>query len=782
MIEKIKSLVKSPKKNILLISICVVLAVLLILYGVLQRKNNPDETVINRGQVAKAVSLLFHSKSEIEKIENTNFKDNEAWYVNYMEMMYKDTYYNKNQIKPIEREITKAFTYGDLDNLFTNMGVVDKKLQSYVKNNKSNEIITQSGWNDIYLDLQKLCDLKGNIKQVKLTVVGTVSNVPAFKPWKAATTMGECGFEGLSLDYYIDKTIEVLMRDNEIITVLDVVEKDVTYYNAWIISVADGKMTAFVEGATREFEVEDKTVTYNNITADLYLENKKLKNYKLKNDFITGKVLSVTDTEINIEGYGKLPLSKDLKIYSLYGELAQKSKNDILIGYDVHRFVISDGMVTSAIIDRAISTLNIRVLLKNSGYTDIYHDNVILCCDGGFTVKYGNNVKMFTDEEKIEFNKDSEYLTEGRLTVLPNNPDSKLFIESIKRNNEGTAYRGNIEVILEEGKLIVINELPLEQYLYYVVPSEMPWSYSEEALKAQAVCARTYAYKHIQNSGYGQYGAHVDDSTSYQVYNTSGEQEATTAAVDATKGIIMTYQGTPISAYFFSTSCGSTTNSSIWNGNIEYVKGVLLTDRDTGLDLTDDSVFDTFIRTGYKTFDSEYPWYRWKVSMSLEEITESVNKNIEGISIANSGNVKLLNEAGEYENAKVVGVGTVKKVEAGTRNTGGVLDYITIYGTENTVRVYKEYNIRKIFDIKDKVIERTNGDDVDTMSMLPSAYILFDNVISDGLLSGYTIVGGGYGHGAGMSQNGANYMAKNGYDYKGILNFFYNDIELKEIY
>jgi hypothetical protein len=63
---------------------------------------------------------------------------------------------------------------------------------------------------------------------------------------------------------------------------------------------------------------------------------------------------------------------------------------------------------------------------------------------------------------------------------------------------------------------MIINELPLEEYLYSVVPSEMPWNYNYEALKAQAICARSFAYKHVMSNSYSEFGAHVDDSTAYQ--------------------------------------------------------------------------------------------------------------------------------------------------------------------------------------------------------------------------------------------------------------------------
>ncbi len=781
MIAKLKNLLTGKAKNLVLILVCILVVGILVLYNFVGKDDNVEETVVNRGQVAKAISLLFDSKANIEKISNDEFKKKDEWYVNYVSYMYEATYYTKNQVKPIERDVLKAFTYKDLENLFTNMGVIDKKLVAYVNNNKSTDVITLKEWNKIYSDLKTLCDTKGNIKQVELTVVGTISNVPTFKPWIAATDIGQCGFDGLAFDYYIDKKIEVLMRDNEIITVLKVVDDNVKYSNAWVLSVNNGVINAFIEGARREFYIEDKSLAYNNFTADIVLENNKLKEYVIKDKFITGKVLALTDSEIEIEGYGKYPLNKDVKVYSLYGELLQKKKSDIMIGYDVQRFVMSGNEITAVVVDRDIDAVNIRVLLKNTGYEDIYHKDFTVTCANGFTVKYGDKIDMYGAGEELTLNSTSNCLANGRVTILPNNSLDKLTVKSIMRNGENPSYRGQIELKVDGEKLLVINELSMEEYLYAVVPSEMPWSYGEEALKAQAVCARTYAYKHILNSGYGQYGAHVDDSTSYQVYNVSGEKDTTTNAVNATKGQILTYNNEPISAYFFSTSCGSTTNSMIWGSDVGFVKGALLTDEDKTLDLTDENVFDTFIRTGYKTFDSEYPWYRWETTMTLTKLTESINKNIASISETNVNNVKVLKENGNFEAENVVGIGTVKKIEEGSRNTGGVLDYITITGTEKTVRVYREYNIRKLFDLTGIVIERTNGEDVDTMSMLPSAYVVFDENTSEGLLSSYTIVGGGYGHGAGMSQNGANKMSQSGYTYDKILEFFFNEIKLVEV-
>ena len=190
-------------------------------------------------------------------------------------------------------------------------------------------------------------------------------------------------------------------------------------------------------------------------------------------------------------------------------------------------------------------------------------------------------------------------------------------------------------------------------------------------------------------------------------------------------------------------------------------------------------MFDAFIRTSYKTYDSEYPWYRWNVTMGLSELTSNINSNIGKVK---SENIQVLTEKGQWENKTVSSVGTVKKIEVGERGDGGVLKYITIIGTDCTVRVHKEYNIRTVISPKGATIKRGTGDEVTTMTMLPSGFFVIDEVSKDNILSAYTFVGGGFGHGVGVSQNGANYMAKLGMNSTEILEFFYTNTTVAKIY
>jgi stage II sporulation protein D len=125
------------------------------------------------------------------------------------------------------------------------------------------------------------------------------------------------------------------------------------------------------------------------------------------------------------------------------------------------------------------------------------------------------------------------------------------------------AYRGTITVDVVDGKLRAVNVVGLEQYLYGVVPSEMPSDWSSEALKAQAVAARSYAM------ATRQIGAPYDvfDDTRSQMYlGLVHEDPATNAAVDATKGQVLYYAGKVATTFFSSTSGGQTESAANWTG------------------------------------------------------------------------------------------------------------------------------------------------------------------------------------------------------------------------
>lgn len=141
-------------------------------------------------------------------------------------------------------------------------------------------------------------------------------------------------------------------------------------------------------------------------------------------------------------------------------------------------------------------------------------------------------------------------------------------------------YRGRTLVVPTSGGLTAVNYVDLEKYLYSVVGAEMPTSWSLEALKSQAVAARSYALYQRQHGATAIFD--VGDTTRWQVYGgLEKEAPSTRAAVDATAGQVLTYQGQIINAVFHSCAGGHTENvEDVWSNPLPYLRGVESPDRD----------------------------------------------------------------------------------------------------------------------------------------------------------------------------------------------------------
>ena len=137
---------------------------------------------------------------------------------------------------------------------------------------------------------------------------------------------------------------------------------------------------------------------------------------------------------------------------------------------------------------------------------------------------------------------------------------------------KGKWYRGLIMIQNKNGKLTVINNVPLEDYIKGVVPAEMPSSWEPEAHKAQAIAARSYALANLGKRS--QYGYDLKDTPEDQAYNgASAETAGTNDAVEQTAGIVLTYNMKVINAYY-SASAGGQTSANNWGSSLPYLRSV----------------------------------------------------------------------------------------------------------------------------------------------------------------------------------------------------------------
>lgn len=759
-----------------------------------------QEKRISRAEAAKMVSLLQFTEEELsgmERVITYTDTDSEKWYDKYINGMYEAGLAGEENLENNQYRPMSYMTVAECNDLVSRIVIQEQEknteeaglqkllaaMENLVKSRGTDAFLPREDWFSLYEILWKEI-YKSGLEEKSLYIVSSWEKEESLDKWQTVTDQGLFKGDGQDFLKYSDKKLRVYVRGTQIACILEVLEEDTLIPNVWLMEQAEEKLTVFLNGCQREFSLSG--ILKEQITekvGDITVRDGVISKVSVKPDAINGRVLVTDKDYIELEKYGKRKLSGDFKIYCTYGdEVSMETARSILVGYRNTDFVIVGDEICAAIIKEPIKAENIRVALKTDGFEKYYHKTVTVTSTKAFTVRAGETKKTYKAGESLKLTEKSKLFKKGRVEIIPEE-NGKLTVTSLKRNGEHPKYRGTLEAALEKEGILLLNELPLEEYLYAVIPSEMPTSYGVEALKVQAVCARSYAYRQLLSNGCSSYGAHVDDSALYQVYNNIPENETSIQAVQETKGQVLKYNGKLITAYYFSTSCGSTANANeVWNSQdkVPYLLGNIQSrDGEEKLDLTEEKTFKNFIsKDRIDTFDNESPWYRWQVKISTKNLKKTIDAGLKKRYEANPSLILTKQEDGSYKSVPVDTVGTVKKISVSKRCTGGIVTELTIKGSKNTVKVLTEYNIRTLLAPLYSTIIRQDNSRVESLSLLPSAFFYLEEQKEGKKVTGYRFIGGGYGHGVGMSQNGAKAMLDDGYSCEEVLKHYYTGVTI----
>ena len=355
---------------------------------------------------------------------------------------------------------------------------------------------------------------------------------------------------------------------------------------------------------------------------------------------------------------------------------------------------------------------------------------------------------------------------------------------------ETQSFTGTLKLVIEEGKVLAINILPVEDYLVSVISSEMSATSSLEFLKAHAVISRSWLLAQIDKRT--KAGLKNDDFFSFikndkeyirwydredhtifdvcaddhcQRYQgiTRASSPTVAEAIRQTCGQVLTYDGHICDARF-SKCCGGITEEFqyCWqNKEYPYLKAVSDDAKGTGLpDLTQEAEADRWIRTQphsrcntkskkiisqiLNSYDRETnDFYRWKVKYSQEKISE------------------LINGKSKIDFGDIIDLIPVE------RGTSGRISRLKIVGSNKTLIIGKELEIRRILSDN---------------HLFSSAFVVDKGKTRNGIPQSFTLTGAGWGHGVGLCQIGAAVMGEEGYSYRDILLHYYQNAEISRWY
>lgn len=420
--------------------------------------------------------------------------------------------------------------------------------------------------------------------------------------------------------------------------------------------------------------------------------------------------------------------------------------------------------------------------------------SVVFAADSGPKIRVGLSVGQFSTQISST-GKINVVDGSGRSTVLPAGKHfisvkqgalyadqkklagSQAFLNPADTKNpvlvNGRNYRGVLTVRLNGNRrnLNVINTLPLEQYLYGVVAREVMPLWPDEAIKAQAVAARSFALYHLQNPDTADYDLKANEMG--QVYGGIGAEHANTNKLTAaTRGVAALYQGRPIQAFFHSSGGGYTeAASAVWGRDIPYLQAV-----------TD--------------YDKDSPRYAWTKQFTKVQLERLLSQN--GYNLGSLKGIRL--------SART----TAPMKWTPDRGVSGRVKRLTFIGTKNSVTIDGN-KVRSLLGLDSTLfevsiglkrpesldVEITNGygypvgkktipisKDKDQGGASVGDLRLFSDVEGEKA----TFTGNGWGHGVGLSQWGARGMAlsrqargKRDY-YRQILAHYYKGIAIKQVY
>lgn len=323
----------------------------------------------------------------------------------------------------------------------------------------------------------------------------------------------------------------------------------------------------------------------------------------------------------------------------------------------------------------------------------------------------------------------------------------------VNQGNERDAvlYAGNLRLQPNSyGDYTLVNNVPLETYLRGVVPHEIGSGAPYAAVEAQAIIARTYALRNLRRFALDGYELCAD--THCQVYRgLSGTGKNADQAIAATQGRVLTYQNQLVDALYSSTTGGITAAfSDVWNGRdraylqpvVDAAGNIWNLDRQT---LADENNFQRFISLRQGFNETGWGMFRWRKESSMEQITKDlqhyfqVNKN-------------------PLANFK-----TIQQMQVVERSPSG--------------------RILKLAVQSDRGIFVLEKDEVRNAFSAPRSTLFYLEPLNKGnkALWGYAFVGGGLGHGVGLSQTGSQRLAKLGWSSSRILNFYYPSTQIQPL-
>ena len=722
------------------------------------------DTAISRELAAKTIALAFYSNAELRELETELvFSDitEEDWAYSYICGCLEKGFFAGSE--------EGTFRPQDDMTLWEAQALMDRLAPDY----DSRIVLTEENKNmaisyELWVQLLETA-LKARRGEDSLYSYGIRTENAVLLSADGFCDTGKYTAAGIDLTPYQCSRITFWEKEGEIAALLTVEALSPVIQNIYCRK-EDGKLLMETGKGSAAFDYSGK------IKAGIY--DVKMEDGKVSEVTPAASLGLCTVKRVNEEGIylsekGMLKWAENARIYDAREEILLRSFSNLICGTDQAEYFEKDGMLCGAVIREDTVPENMRVFLKGAE-----QETVTLSAESGFTLSNGKTKKNFKKGETATLTAELPWFDHGILTAKADCPIRIDF-------SDGTScqYEGLLEMERRrENSFSVVNEVPLERYLLGVVPNEMPTSFGQTALEAQAIAARSFAYNQFYGNAYCGYGAHVVDTTASQVYLGYSENKTAEAAVKATEGMCaVTDEGLVAQTYFYSTSCSFGAGSEeVWSADGTFSgkgKSYLQAKKHGQFQTpeTEEEWLAFFQEWKQAGNDMDSPWYRWKVYFGCGQLTEILQETL-------IPSAKCIVEGDKPEPGKLQGIAVTRRGE------GGIVMELTLTFEKGKAVIKTENAIRKALSPTKRTIgepiylQRSSGDSLTGQAMLPSGFFAVKEMKNEkGELTGIALYGGGNGHGVGMSQYGAKKLAGDGKTAEEIIAYYFPGTTVEKV-
>ncbi len=328
------------------------------------------------------------------------------------------------------------------------------------------------------------------------------------------------------------------------------------------------------------------------------------------------------------------------------------------------------------------------------------------------------------------------------------------------------------------GTYTLVNQVPIETYLRGVVPNEIGASAPPAAIEAQAVLARTYALRNLRRFAIDNYQMCAD--THCQVYyGISGSAPQSDRAIAATAGQVLTYQNELVDALYSSTTGGVTAPfSNVWNGaDRPYLQAVIDSAENvwdlSAQPLTDETNFRAFIAQKKGFNEASWDYFRWRTNSTLAELSQDLKSYLQS------------------KQSPLAGFTKIQDIAILERSPAGRVQRMSVTTDKGVIQLEKDEILRAFYapsstlfyldPIYEEPTKALKAPKIIGTNAPQKQVSLRPTQPTPKVLKGYAFVGGGFGHGVGMSQTGAYHLGDLGWSSSRILSFYYPGTQLQPL-